>query len=258
MWAAAFVSKRIRIYLLVCAAASAALTAISTGIYLASRQAPEFYRLALAKMFPTQNRAAMPCCIRPRPWPAICAVPANGTRFFTAEQINGWLTVDVPKNYPKLFPSYIADPRVGIENNQAQLAFTWHKAGLTTIVSLEAEIFLREANVVAVRICRARAGLLPLPLAGFIADLTAAGREAGLQIEEEQVEGDPVLLLTIPGTDFHGKSRSVDQLSLDSLEINEGGNLRCRAHGPRANGRCASANNPTWTASNRSSVTLQN
>jgi hypothetical protein len=59
-------------------------------------------------------------------------------------------------------------------------------------------------------------------LVGFSADLTAAAHEAGLQIEEEQVEGDPVLLLTIPGADFHGKSRSVDQLSLDSLEINAG------------------------------------
>ncbi len=215
-------SKRIRIYLLVCVAALATLTAFSAGIYLASRQAPEFYRQALAQDPANAKQGSDSMLHQAAALASDLRRPGQWHALFTAEQINGWLAVDVPKNHPELFPSYITDPRVGIENNQAQLAFTWHKAGLTTVVSLEAEIFLRETNVVAIRICRARAGLLPLPLAGFIADLTTAGHEAGLQIEEEQIEGDPVLLLTIPGADFQGKSRSVDQLCLDSLEVNEG------------------------------------
>jgi hypothetical protein len=216
------VPKRIRIYLLVCAAALATLTAFSAGIYLASCQAPEFYRQALAQD-PANAKQGSDAMLH-----QAAALASNLRRsgqwhaLFTAEQINGWLAVDVPKNYPKLFPSYIGEPRVGIENNQAQLAFTWHKAGLAAVVSLEAEIFLRETNIVAIRICRARAGLLPLPLAGFIADLTTAGHEAGLQIEEQQIDGDPVLLLTIPGADAQGKSRPIDQLCLDSLEVNEG------------------------------------
>ncbi|MBL9122751.1 MAG: hypothetical protein JNG90_03905, partial [Planctomycetaceae bacterium] len=34
---------------------------------------------------------------------------------FTAEQINGWLAVDVPKNHASLFPPDLSEPRVALE-----------------------------------------------------------------------------------------------------------------------------------------------
>jgi hypothetical protein len=148
--------------------------------------------------------------------------PGQWHALFTAQEINGWLACDVPHNHPQLFPAHATEPRVAIENNKAQVAFTWHKAGFSAVISLEAEIYLREINVVAVRIFHARVGLLPLPLAGLLADVTTAGREAGLQIDQQQIEGDPVLLVTIPCSDSQNKSRPADQLCLDSLEVSEG------------------------------------
>src|SRR5262249_5474137 len=109
---------------------------------------------------------------------------------------------------------------LAIENGRAQIAFGWHKIPWSTVVSLETEIYLRETNVVAIRICHARAGCLPLPVAGLLNELIAPARSAGLGIDEEQIEGDPLLVVTLPWADDSASNKLL--LSLESLEVNQG------------------------------------
>ncbi|HEY2761858.1 MAG TPA: hypothetical protein VGI75_13975, partial [Pirellulales bacterium] len=181
-----------------------------------------FYRQALAKDPASAKQGSDALLHQAAALASDLRRPGQWHALFTAEQINGWLACDVRQNHPELFPTCISDPRVAIENDQMQVAFSWHKAGLSAVVSLETEIFLREKNVVAVRICKARVGILPLPLAGLLTDLATAGREAGLQIDQEQIEGDPLLLISLPSADVATNSHRPEQLCLDSLEVNEG------------------------------------
>jgi hypothetical protein len=200
-------------------AATAILVALMAAVYWACQQGPEFYRQALAS---DENSAKHGSDALLREAAGLAnnfRRPGQWQALFTADQINGWLAYDVLQNHPHLFPASVSDPRVSIENNRTQIAFLWHKLGWAAVVSLETEIYLRATNVVAIRICKARAGILPLPLGGVLNDLIAAGEEAGLQIDAEQIDGDPQLVITMPWAD-----NSADKLllCLESLEVNQG------------------------------------
>ena len=95
---------------------------------------------------------------------------------FTAEQINGWLAYDMLQNHPHLFPPAISDLRVAIQQDRAQIAFRWTKPAWSAIVFLETQIFLREENVVAMRICKARAGSAAVAVEWIAARLDCRGR----------------------------------------------------------------------------------
>ncbi|HZZ29089.1 MAG TPA: hypothetical protein VFE46_13910 [Pirellulales bacterium] len=195
------------------------LATLIAAAYWACQQSPAFYDQSLVRDQYAVKEASDALLREAAHLASNLRRPGQWHALFTADQINGWLAYDVLQNHPHLFPPSVKDPRVSIENNRAQIAFLWRKFGWTAVVSLETEVYLRETNVVAIRICKARAGLLPLPLAGLLTDLIVSGKKAGLQIEAEQVEGDPLLVITMPWADTSGDKLS---LSLESLEINGG------------------------------------
>ena len=139
---------------------------------------------------------------------------------FTDKQINGWLAADLPEKFPQLLPPEIQDPRVVFAPGQLQLACRYAGSQLTTIVSLTLEVRLaEEPNTLAVRICGARAGLVPLPLKQFLDHVTESVRRADLSLRWAQSDGDPVALLTF------AESRPQDddaQLLLERIEIRAG------------------------------------
>ena len=211
-----------RFYLTAGACALTVLASAVGALYWASQHTPEFYRQALVQDPLAAKQGSDALLHAAAALASDLRRPGQWHALFTTEQINGWLACDVRQNHPQLFPPSISEPRVAINNHQAEIAFRWHKSLWSAVISLETEVYLREMNVVAVRICRARAGLLPLPLASLLSDLVASGRESGLQIDEQQIEGDPLLLITLPWADAAPNSRSGEQLSLDSLEVNTG------------------------------------
>ncbi|HEY2827676.1 MAG TPA: hypothetical protein VGJ04_08760 [Pirellulales bacterium] len=215
-------STRFRFYLTAGVSAAAALAVIAGTVYWASQRRPAFYCQALAQDPDAARQGSDALLHQAAALAGDLRRPGQWHALFTAEQINGWLAYDAHQNHPQLFPTYISDPRVAIENNRARVAFCWHKVPWSTVVSLETEVYLRQTNVVAVRVCRARAGILPLPLAGLLDDIAAAAREAGLQIDVDQIESDPLLLITLPWAQAGNASRPAEQLCLDSLEVNQG------------------------------------
>jgi hypothetical protein len=141
--------------------------------------------------------------------------PGRWQAQFTADEINGWLAMAGEAANARLLPPQISSPRVCIDNDRAQIAFRWSKPLWSAIVHLETEVYLQSENVVAVRICKARAGWLPLPLGALLEDLIGAGRDIGFAIEQQQIEGDPLLLLTLPAA----YDRSNKLVCLESLEL---------------------------------------
>jgi hypothetical protein len=114
---------------------------------------------------------------------------------------------------------------------------------------------LRDENVVAVRICKARAGLLPLPLGGLLRDLTSAAEEAGLRVDQEQIEGDPVLLISVAGLNGGDKLLNLESLELTAGEIYMAGRTNSGlAGGPLARRPEPDRNAATDTQTEKSNV----
>ncbi len=207
-----------RTMLIVSCAAATMLAAAGAWAYWVSRQVPPFYAAALAQPTASVHQASDALL---RETAALVSDLRKSGRWqaqFTADQINGWLADDLEKNHPSLLPATISEPRVAIENNRLMIGFRWQRPRWSVVVSLSADVYLREPNVVAVRIRKVRAGGLPLPLKNVLHDLIAAGRSLDLQIEEQQIEGDPLLLITPPQDGDYGNLL----VQLDSLELHDG------------------------------------
>lgn len=199
--------------------AAAVLLAAACGwAYWISREVPPFYAAALAQPSSSVHDASDALVREAAALVSDLRKSGRWQALFTVEQINGWLADDLQKNHPTLLPATVSDPRVAIANNQLMVGFRWQQPKWNVVVSLAAEIYLRQPNVVAVRIRKVRAGGLPLPLKNLLHDLIAAGRGLDLQIDEQQIDGDPLLLITPPQDGDYGNLL----VQLESLELHDG------------------------------------
>jgi hypothetical protein len=207
-------STRLRLALVLGICVTAIAAALG-GLYWSCQQMPDFYVRALAQDRTTAESAGNDLLRQAANLAGDVRRPGKWQALFTAEQINGWLAMDAQPNHARMLPPQIGNPRIGIESDRAQVAFRWSRPAWSAIVHLETEIYLQSENVVAVRICKARAGWLPLPLGALLEDLIDAGRDIGFAIEQQQIEGDPLLLVTLPAA----YQRSNRLICLESLEL---------------------------------------
>ncbi len=135
---------------------------------------------------------------------------------FTAEQVNGWLAVDLVENHSTLLPPELHDPRVAIHDGQIIVGCRYD-GQVSTVASLEADASLQGPNQIAIRIRRARAGAVPLPLDKLMPQAIRALENAGCTVELHQASADPVLLITLNPQTRRGRT-----LVLESLAIREG------------------------------------
>lgn len=141
-------------------------------------------------------------------------------RVFSDSQINGWLAVDLPDKFPDLLPPTIRQPRIGLAPKQLQIAFQYETEQLATVVSLCLEIGLAdEPNTLAVRVCSAQAGWVPIPLKDFLDHISEAARRADIMLRWAQQDGDPVALITIP---HEHDAKDQEKFVLEMIEISQG------------------------------------
>ncbi len=149
-------------------------------------------------------------CRREGPWQAV----------FTAEEINGWLAVELPNSPGRILPPELHDPRVRIEPGRLTAACQAEIRGVQGIVSLEVSVYMHAPNVLALRIRRARVGAIPWPLDRVLQATGAAMTRAQLPIEWRQAAGDPVALVTLrPGLADRGRAIRVESLRLEQGPI---------------------------------------
>ncbi|OHB67618.1 MAG: hypothetical protein A2V70_03470, partial [Planctomycetes bacterium RBG_13_63_9] len=165
------------------------------ALYKGLKHEPQFYREALAVDPAAQKQTSDEMLRRATalrndvqrggPWHAL----------FTAEQINGWLAVDLAENYPDALPETLSDPRVAIRPDRIMLACRLRQAYGSSVVSLTVEPYLPEPNLLALRIRQARAGALPAPLGKILDGISQAAAQAQLRVHWQQADGDPVVFL---------------------------------------------------------------
>ena len=121
-------------------------------LYRASQHVPKFYHQAL-QTTPVVREEASDEMLR-----QVTALAGDALKegaweaVFTAEQVNGWLAVDMVRNHPDLLPASVSDPRVTIEPEQIRIACRVDRGDWAGVVSLAVDVYLAEPNVIAARI----------------------------------------------------------------------------------------------------------
>jgi hypothetical protein len=209
------------------------VAAIGTWAYYAMRQVPQSYQEAL-EIEPEQLAAASDEMER-KTCELISNTQTTGKIWeavFTAEEINGFLAVDLPKKHPDWLPKEFREPRVAIGPDGIHVYCRYETKWVSTVASLHLEPSLREKNVLAVRFRKARAGTFPLPLKEVLDQLTLAAREANVRLRWETIDNEPVAVITIPAMRDGGKV----VVSIDSLELRDGSiSFRGRTEPPSGN-----------------------
>lgn len=210
-------SRRLRLSLWIAGLCVVIVVLVLVGLYLAVRHEPAFYRATL-----DINRAALEkgsdrmlrkatalqnALMRPGRWELRV----------TAEEINGWLAVDLPRNHPSALPPSLGDPRVAISPDEMILACRYDAGGVRSVLSLTVQPYLAQPNVVALRIVRARAGLLPMPLKTVLDGLSGAAHAMQSRLTWADADGMPVALLSMP--DDMDADRTV---RIEALELLDG------------------------------------
>lgn len=186
----------------------------------ASQHVPEFYAEAL-KADPGQQRIASQ-----RMTKAAAALASDLKReggwqaVFTEEEINAWLAVELVERHGDLLAAAVSAPRLKIEPDNLTLAFRYRDGRRSVVVSLSVDAYLVEPNVVALRIRKARAGSLPLPLDKILREVSKSTAQLEWQIEWRQAGGDPVAQITIPALGARkNRQAQIETLRLESGKI---------------------------------------
>jgi hypothetical protein len=168
------------------------------ALILALRYEPKFYREALSVEAAVQEKASDEMLQRMSALVSNVQKTGKWRVLFTAEQINGWLAVDVRNNHPDTFPPFMDDPRADIEPDRIVLACRYEYGIISTVLTLTVKPYLAEKNTPAVQIISARAGLLPLPLGRVLDAIADSARRSELRLEWSRNGGDPVGMFVIP------------------------------------------------------------
>lgn len=204
--------------LLVIALVLAGLGGCGWWAYQALWEVPEFYERALAVEGPHVEAASDEMLERAAALASDVQHSGAWQAAFSAEQINGWLAIDLPKNHPELLPGAVRQPRVAISPDRFQLAARYDDGRRSLVLSLEVEAFVSPPDRLALRVRSIRAGALPVPLASVMDRVAEAVRRSGLPVEWREQDGDLVALVHVAETQSSGKRL----VQLDSLKLEEG------------------------------------
>jgi hypothetical protein len=186
-------------------------------LYYALCSIPQFYREALALSDAELEHSSREMLHRSAALSNDLKRVGNWEAVFTDQQINGWLAVDIPKNHPDLLPPEVSSARVMIAEGTVHAAAKFD-GQISAIISIEADIRLTAPNELALRIKKARVGDVPWPLDDVIEQATIAASQWGIQIEQTQSDGDPVLLLKVPAELRDGQHRML----IERFELRDG------------------------------------
>jgi len=203
---------------LILGVALVALTVVGLGLVLAVRHEPSFYQDALLPTAAEREHASDELLETAAALASSAQKSGRWRVLFTAEQINGWLACDAPRNHPQLLPEEIVEPRVAIEDGRLRIACRHHANGVPVVLSVELEAHLTDTNEFSIRIHRARAGAVPLPLASVIDRITQAAHDLHLHIRWLQAGGDPVAVISIPPP----RAGEGTRLAIEALQLNQG------------------------------------
>ncbi len=210
--------KPLRIALWVGGGLVAGILLAILALYLAARHVPAAYRRVLEADPAAEAKASQEMVRRATDLVSTVKTSDRWQARFTADEINGWFAVDMKQNHPGLLPPEFSDPRVTIAPDELRVYCRFERGGVESVLSLSVDAYLAEPNVVALRIRRARAGALPLPLDEVLDQFSKQAARHQLRVQWKQTGGDPVALVPL---DIREKD-SGRRVRIEALELREG------------------------------------
>ncbi|HMO13807.1 MAG TPA: hypothetical protein PKD64_04600 [Pirellulaceae bacterium] len=144
------------------------------------------------------------------------------TAVFSQDQVNGWLAVELPENFPESIPPEMDQPRVALLDDEVQLAFRFTSSRFCGIVKAIGNIFCTEdPNHIAIEIRQVRSGVFPLPIELWADGIKHGCDNAGITMYWTQKDGNPVAIVELPERflDIRDRRIRVESIQLRSNEI---------------------------------------
>jgi hypothetical protein len=212
------------------------------GAYYAAQRVRPFYEAALqiepevlergSRELESRATALLSDARRAGEWHAI----------FTAEQINGWLALQLDEfRQDEPLSDRIRDPRVAISPELLTLGFRTSSGGVETVVSVDAGVSLTDEHAVAIQLMSVRAGALPLPVMQLADDIATACERMSLPVRWIQKSSKPVAIVELDSDESTGRRRfHIDELKLGDGELYVAGHTELNNRGNVASGQSAS------------------
>ncbi len=207
------------------------------SVYEATQQVPEFYRTALARAAEDQHADRDEFVAQAMALASDLRRSGHWQTLFTDAQVNAWLALELVNNYPELLPVDLHDPRVTIQDKEVTIACRYTNGGVTSILSLTLDVFVKDPHVLALRVRHARAGAVPVPLARVLDAISHTAAQLNLRLEWRKAHGDPVALITFPKP----RDGQADAIMLHAIELRNGELFASGTIGPGRHGPSASA-----------------
>lgn len=114
---------------------------------------------------------------------------------FTQEQVNSWLAEELPRQFGKLIPPEVTEPRVGFVGNEVEFAAQYRYKGVSTVIHGRLRPWVAEERVIAFELQSLKAGLVPVPLDKSLEEVTRDLTQRGVRVEWKQgAQGDVLYL----------------------------------------------------------------
>jgi hypothetical protein len=163
-------------------------------------------------------------------WHASISRPGGWETALTADEVNAWLAVDLPRNHPRWLPSGVAQPRIGFLPQHVLLGARVGYGPLTAVAAMDFEVVLRDVNHLAIVLDQAHVGAIPLPRAPILRELSRRISRLGMVTDLRRLDGRLVLMVYIPSThDAGATSYWLESLAFGAGELLLSGETRSTA-----------------------------
>lgn len=121
---------------------------------------------------------------------------------FDEEQINAWLSEELPERFEKWFIRGASDPVIAIEDGQLLAAVRYRSKKFETIISCRLTVQMtEEPNLLAIALSDLKAGALPLPLEPFVRRISSEAAQGELDVRWDFTDEGPIALVNVPQDD---------------------------------------------------------
>jgi hypothetical protein len=118
---------------------------------------------------------------------------------FTVDEVNAWLSKELPTTFPQLLAKGATDPRICIQDGRVLAAARYKTKRFDMVISCELAVELtEEPNMLALRVKHLRAGALPIPLTSFLTGISKEAAKGDVDIRWDDTEAGPVALVKVP------------------------------------------------------------
>ena len=137
---------------------------------------------------------------------------------FSDREVNGWLAVALKEKFAHVLPESIVDPRIAFEDEEVVIGFRYVGKDFVTVISVRANAWIADTDVIAIHLFKAHAGTLPIPLVKIVDAFNDAAGKLKFSLRWTQQDGTPVALLSLPGV----SSTKEETRRLEIVELHNG------------------------------------